>query len=105
MSAPGPKNHTSEPTEPTVIINGLTLTEGQSLTVRVALNAFIAEKLVQCGHIKETPDKTANARLIAAAPDLLTAAEALLDKIGYVTWIEPERRALIAAIANATGTP
>lgn len=47
-------------------------------------------------------EREANAKLIAAAPDLLRTAEALLEKIGHVTGVEPERRALIAAITKAT---
>lgn len=50
----------------------------------------------------------ANARLIAAAPDLLEVAQRILDR-GYVSEsIEEERgdhNRLVAAIAKATGAP
>lgn len=50
----------------------------------------------------------ANARLIAAAPDLLEVAQRILDR-GYVSEsIEEERDdhlALVAAISKATGSP
>lgn len=65
--------------------------------------------------ICETPDREdvlnideANAHLIAAAPDnyatnkkLLETIDALLEKIGGVTGIEPERRAVIRAANNS----
>lgn len=48
-------------------------------------------------------ENLANARLIAAAPRLASAAEALLEAIGYVTGIEKERREMIAALNDALG--
>jgi hypothetical protein len=47
------------------------------------------------------PMDLANARLIAAAPELFATSEALLEKIGHICGIETERRALIAAINKA----
>jgi hypothetical protein len=51
------------------------------------------------------PDAEANARLMAAAPDLLAALEDLLSatrEVGYVHYA-PYRRAAEAAIAKALG--
>lgn len=46
----------------------------------------------------------ANARLIAAAPDLLEALELLLDKIGTVVWHDDYSAEMArAAIARAKG--
>lgn len=38
-----------------------------------------------------------------AAPELLEASNRLLEKIGYVTGIESERKALLVAISKAEG--
>lgn len=51
----------------------------------------------------EAAECQANARLIAAAPRLVSAAEALLEVIGGVTGIEKERREMIAALTEALG--
>lgn len=45
----------------------------------------------------------ANAALIAAAPEIAYTAEALLEVIGHVTGIEPQRKALIAALKKGLG--
>lgn len=45
----------------------------------------------------------AHARLISAAPDLLEAAETLIEKIAHVNGIEAERAPLIAACLKAHG--
>jgi hypothetical protein len=42
-----------------------------------------------------------DAKLLAVAPELALAAQALLEKITLVEGIEPQRRALIAALAKA----
>jgi hypothetical protein len=50
-------------------------------------------------------DERANARLIAAAPDLLAALEALarsFSAVAYAAWT-PEMHAAVAAIAKAKG--
>jgi hypothetical protein len=50
-------------------------------------------------------DAEANARLIAAAPDLLAACEGLVDLLGAHQWGEgPALRAARAAIAKAHST-
>lgn len=43
----------------------------------------------------------ANAKLIAAAPEMAEAALRLLEKLAYVYGIDAERCALIAALAKA----
>lgn len=48
-------------------------------------------------------EKAATAHLMGAAPAMFKAAEALLEKIGHVTGIEPERAALIRALKDAVG--
>ncbi len=59
-------------------------------------------------HAGIEPDPSeANARLIAAAPDLLAACEALarsFDAVTYAAWT-PEMHAAVAAIAKAKGEP
>lgn len=51
----------------------------------------------------KTGEKEATAHKMAAAPAMFSAAEALLKKIGHVTGVEPERKALIQALADAAG--
>lgn len=53
----------------------------------------------------KTGEKEATAHLMAAAPAMRAAAEALLAKIGDVTGIESERRAMMSALNDAKGTP
>jgi hypothetical protein len=54
-----------------------------------------------------TPRQTANARLIAAAPDLLAALWGMVTSFHAVEWMEPHMRESAdkarAAIAKATG--
>ncbi len=47
-------------------------------------------------------EAAANAKLIAAAPEMLEAAEKLLEVIGHVGGVEIQIKALIAAIKKAT---
>ena len=61
------------------------------------------ESILICSLKRYDEEDAANARLIAAAPELLEAAEALLEKIGHVCGVETERRALLRALAKATG--
>lgn len=53
----------------------------------------------------KTDEKTATAHQMAAAPAMFAAAQALLEKIGGVTGIETERKAMIHALADAAGDP
>lgn len=48
-------------------------------------------------------EKASTAHLMGAAPAMFKAAEALLEKIGHVTGIEPERAALSRALKDAVG--
>lgn len=52
--------------------------------------------------LREYAEDQANARLIAAAPDLLEAAKAVLG-LGVVPSTQPEYRMLTAAISAAEG--
>lgn len=59
------------------------------------------------GHLPTTPEREyANARLIAAAPDLLEALKGMLSRTdgqAIYNFMEPQREAARAAIAKATG--
>src|SRR5690606_11039817 len=65
---------------------------------------IIAEIHDPVGYVPRS-ERSANARLIAAAPDLLAACKAVLNEIQTNTeWLDPAvESALEAAIAKATG--
>lgn len=51
----------------------------------------------------KTDEKAATAHMMAAAPAMFLAADALLQKIENVPGIEAERQALITALKDALG--
>jgi hypothetical protein len=119
---PGPWNLVAEDGKPRIDINGRMWIEGvgsrgKHLVARVGQRTVDANKFLSVPEEDDIPEQEANARLITAAPDLLTA---LRDLLAYVespvhsgrTIAEqdadgdtvPEVRHARAAIAKAEGT-
>ena len=71
----------------------------------------ILQEVASCGPTENNDHREANARLIAAAPDLLAALQAVLDSLGALTkrhellnyMSEQEADSVFAAIAKALG--
>jgi hypothetical protein len=76
------------------------------LTVLSSADEGIAEVFWHWNHVRHQEEDRANARLIAAAPDLLNAcldAHELLDRVGDARKDRDLIDALAAAIEKATG--
>lgn len=101
---PGPwEIHTANGRLP--IVREVRMAHGEASTYSATVRSVNGDHVCKLdfGYGKAIREDTANARLIAAAPELLTACEAALNDRMYKDW-PPIADLLIAAIAKATGT-
>ena len=73
--------------------------------VEARIDGGMLQEVASCGPTAEPSQQAANARLLAAAPELL---EALTDCVEHMHWTQPQGEAALkkakAAIAKATGS-
>ena len=78
-----------------------------TIYIEARLRDGVVQEIAACGPTEEPSQQQANARLIAAAPELLAALAdcvAVMQKdLNGLAVIQPELRGALAAIAKATG--
>ena len=76
----------------------------RTLYVEARIGNMMLQEVASCGPTADPAQQAANARLIAAAPELL---EALADCVAHMHWTQPQGETALkkakAVIAKATG--
>ena len=77
----------------------------RTLYVEARIGNMMLQEVASCGPTADPAQQAANARLIAAAPELL---EALADCVAHMHWTQPQGETALkkakAVIAKATGS-